>query len=396
MIESPSPIYMGEGKSVFEIGPDSSNKDGYWRTALGVLKDDGYLRIFSDVSLHTSCILFPIKETDLSYDIFQEKKVVIQSIHLPSTPRTDIQQVDFSLFGRPHCLVLHRHSSSPPTANNSSSNSNSNSSRPSSYSSFSNSKSVEEPVYLCFPSIVAMQTWKVKLLCFAKPEFLDSGLGLLDDNHSNPLRTSSRGGRISLDSYSDEDFSDDDDDVNEFDHEEGKENVEAKSEGRCRIFRSITVVINEGRGIGELGSEIIRAAPVSAIERERRSNSERSQSPSGNGGAWSSAENLPSTSSTNDSNSLSKSTSSSSMPNSRVHPRGASAGGSLRDRDRTESSGAGGGSGNSSVAGIDTFCEVILDGEVVGRTSIKRGTTSPYWNETFELGLVKFLIFTES
>lgn len=49
IIESPSPLFMGEGKSVFEIGPDSSNKDGYWRAAMGVLKDDGYLRIFSDV-----------------------------------------------------------------------------------------------------------------------------------------------------------------------------------------------------------------------------------------------------------------------------------------------------------------------------------------------------------
>lgn len=232
-----------------------------------------------------------------------------------------------------------------------------------------------------------MQTWKVKLLCFAKPEFLDSGLGLLDDY--NPLSRSSSRRKMAQDSYSDH-FSDDDD-LDEFDDDEvgGENEVSSKlSEGRCRIFRSITVVINEGRGIGELGSEIIRAAPVSAIERERRSNSERSNSPgrTGGNGAWSSAENL---NSTNESTSLRKTASVSSIPNSRVQPRGASAGGSLRDRDRTESNGGGGSAGNNSVTGIDTFCEVIMDGEVVGRTSIKRGTTSPYWNETFELGLVR-------
>ena len=34
---------------------------------------------------------------------------------------------------------------------------------------------------------------------------------------------------------------------------------------------------------------------------------------------------------------------------------------------------------------MDCYCEILIDGEIRGKTSIKRNTQRPFWSEDFEL-----------
>lgn len=259
---------------------------------------------------------------------------MIHSIYLPSTPRTSISRVDYSLFGRPHCLVLRRSHISPHSSTSTTSS-------PHKYFSTSNGTSrpvLEEPIYLCLPSMAAMQTWLVMLLCFSRPEFLASPIA----NMTSAPSTSTR-------AYEEED------DESSVQHNPNKptSSDDEKVEARCRIYRSITIAINEGRGIGELGTEIIRSAPQTSNPNSDRSSSQPS--------------------STSIERSPSKSHSVSSIPNSRVQPRGTGVGTSLRDHE-------------TGATGIDTYCEISVEGEVLSRTSVRKGTVSPFWNERFVFG----------
>ena len=33
---------------------------------------------------------------------------------------------------------------------------------------------------------------------------------------------------------------------------------------------------------------------------------------------------------------------------------------------------------------MDSYCEIMVEGEIRGKTSIKKGTLRPLWNEDFE------------
>lgn len=44
------PLREKTSRSTFGIGPTSATKDAAWRKVTGVLRDDGYFRIFSEVS----------------------------------------------------------------------------------------------------------------------------------------------------------------------------------------------------------------------------------------------------------------------------------------------------------------------------------------------------------
>lgn len=184
------------------------------------------------------------------------------------------------------------------------------------------------------PSTVAGQTWIVMAHCFARPEFFLGAVPRPRNRSEAPWQL------------------DDVDDEVAFD---GAGPTEADS--RCRIFRSVHISINEGRGIGEPGSEVVRPPPKAAAE--RRAPSERENSTPA-----SSVDNLASN---GVEGSPGRASSTSSAPATRIQPRG----GEFRERDE------------STLAGIDTFCEIVLEGDVVARTSVRKGTTSPFWNEAF-------------
>lgn len=40
---------MTSSKATFTVGPTSSSKEGSWRKVTGVMRDDGYFRVFSEV-----------------------------------------------------------------------------------------------------------------------------------------------------------------------------------------------------------------------------------------------------------------------------------------------------------------------------------------------------------
>ncbi|KAK4702288.1 hypothetical protein P7C70_g3933, partial [Phenoliferia sp. Uapishka_3] len=297
------------GKASFGVGPSSSTKEGSWRKVTGVMRDDGYFRVFS------------------------EDTVILHSIHLPSVLRTDVRLVDPSLFGRPNCLVIHRRQASPqtpglqtkPSRTSSSSSSPLNGSRTSS----------DDPLYICMPSIVTCQSWLVMAHCFARPEFYSGAKSSLQDALENDPNL---------------DGSDGDD----------SDPGEEVPDQRCRIFRSITISINEGRGIGEQGTEIVRPASKSSLERRPDVGREGS-------GSSASIESFP-LSTTSGGGGVSDNPSPSranAPPAMRLHR-----GDNSRDN------------GDSSQ-GMDTFCEISMDGDALARTSIRKGTTSPFWNECF-------------
>ncbi|GAA5833590.1 hypothetical protein JCM9279_001570 [Rhodotorula babjevae] len=199
----------GREKAVF--GPAAASRDGRWRRATGVLRDDGYFRVFG--------------ESD---------KAVVHNVHLPSLGRSDVRLVDHSLFGRPNCISLSRSHAAPPTPHR-------HSFSPSA-SSLPSPPRLDETVYLCFPSVVATQVWLVMAQCFARPEFyLASGAAT-----PRPLRSAA-----ASDSGTD---SADDDRPDEL-------------ESGCRIFRSLHLSIAEGRALGELATEVVRPGPKSSWER---------------------------------------------------------------------------------------------------------------------------------
>ena len=186
---------------------------------------------------------------------------------------------------------------------------------------------------MCMPSIVATQSWIVMAHCFARPEYFTAAGGSLAQS---PAQGHSKGRAGRSDGEEDDNLVED-------------PNLNTNDE-RCRIFRSISISINEGRGIGELGTEIARPTPKSSYDRKLDGDRDGSSS------ASASIEGFPLSTAGSDAPSPARA-------------------GAVRlhrvDGSREQSE------------GMDTFCEMSLDGDALARTSIRKGTTSPFWNESF-------------
>ncbi|GAA5989553.1 hypothetical protein JCM11641_004595 [Rhodosporidiobolus odoratus] len=299
-------------------------REGGWKRATGVLRDDGCFRIFS--------------ESD---------KTVLHSVHIPSLSRTDVRSVDHSLFGRPNCISLIRRQTGPTTPHRTSFQPNSSTSSSSSlYSSLPSSSSSgksDEPLYLCFPSVVATQVWLVMTQCFARPEYyLASGAAT-----PRPLGKARGGAPPGYPSNSGSDS--DPDPLQNGGAGKGSQSKPDELEASCRIYRSVVLTINEGRALGELATEVIRPGPKTSWERsgaDRGDLDGGTTSFSSSGGDAYSNEAAP-----------------------------------AKPRMQSRPGLVGGGEGKEDGSS-ETFCEIEMGGEVVARTSVRKGT-SPFWNEAF-------------
>ncbi|GAA6001399.1 hypothetical protein JCM10207_006649 [Rhodosporidiobolus poonsookiae] len=309
-----------KGKGSSSGGASPIGRDGGWRRATGVLRDDGHFRVFSD-----------------------SDKSVLHSVHLPSLSRTDVRLVDHSLFGRPNCIAISRKIATPSTPHRASFQPTSTHSSSSSSLLQSTSKS-DEPLYLCFPSIIASQVWLVMAHCFARPEYyLASGAAT-----PRALRTARLGNQLG---YPSDSGTESDGDAT------GQGSAEPDElESSCRIYRSLHLSINEGRALGELATEVVRPGPKSSWERPglERGESDSTTSFSAGGGDTSFSSTVG----------YGSDVSPIKMPRLQSRP-----------------SAMGGGDGGKDDAG-ETFCEVEVNGEVVARTSMRKGS-SPFWNEGF-------------
>lgn len=186
------------------------------------------------------------------------------------------------------------------------------------------------------PSQVIAETWIVMSRCFARPEVFTAGV--------QRTRTLSSAQRY-----------DEDDSTDEGGDEEG--------DSPCRIYRSITLSITEGRGIGEPGTEVMRSSARASMDRKYPAVGR-----DGTKSTTSSVENFHLNATESLGSSGSKSSSS-----PRILPRTT---GEAREREE-------------SVGSSDQiFCELLLEGEVRARTSCRKGTTSPLWNENFSFEYV--------
>lgn len=170
--------------------------------------------------------------------------------------------------------------------------------------------------------------------CFAKPEYIERAL----PTTPRPVLHERRS-RIGLGSGEDPGVSAlerPDDDV---------------SDTLCRVYRSLYVSISEGKGVGERGVETIRRGPKSSIDSARRGFSDDGKS------SMASVEGAEA------------SPSKKSIPMPKIGSR--SYGGDSKDEHS-----------------ISTFCEVVLEGEVIARTSERKATSSPFFNESFSFTCV--------
>lgn len=141
----------------------------------------------------------------------------------------------------------------------------------------------------------------------------------------------------------------------------------------CRIYRSLVLSIQEGRALGDLATEVVRPGPKSSWERpafERGESDSSFFSPSGGGGGGSDLGHGEAS------------------PARGGVPR-------LQSRQSTDPRGSGGGGvgEKEGEGGIEAFCEIEMGGEIVGRTSVRKGT-GPFWNETFTFSYDSPFIFT--
>ena len=127
---------------------------------------------------------------------------------------------------------------------------------------------------------------------------------------------------------------------------------------KSRLWRSLTITIIEGRGIGELADQPLRT-PNSSNELHATRSPSSSAEPLSKAASTSSSSNRPL-----------------SLGFGSPARGGAIGEASTRDRDTD---------GNSN---LDTFVEIVLNGEVVIRSSVRKSTTSPFFAESFTLRLV--------
>ncbi|KAK4054539.1 hypothetical protein OIV83_001033 [Microbotryomycetes sp. JL201] len=272
-------------------------RDGSWHKAIGVLRDDGYFRVYA------------------------EDKSALHSVHLPSLNRHDIRPLDRSVFDKPNCVVIYRKKGSHITPFNSTFH-------PSATDSAIRN-AAEEPVFVRMPSIVAMQTWLVMAHCFAKPEFyLSTGATTPRPMRTPKVASFNEALAADLTPYEDDTSA----------------SQGGADDTRCRVFRSLYVSINEGKNIGRAAVEVVRHGPKPSLEVVHRP-----------------------ASFDNDTSTLD------------VSPTKTTGGGFSRLANIAFGS-------EKDSAEIDSFCEVLLDGDVVARTSVRPKTNCPFWNEGFTFG----------
>ncbi|SCZ88811.1 BZ3500_MvSof-1268-A1-R1_Chr2-1g04651 [Microbotryum saponariae] len=275
---------------------------------------------------------------DGTFRILGEDKTVIRTVNLGTTPRSDVRLVDPSLFGASNCVSIRMQSTLTPFPPSPSGMSHSSSSLGlgllSSSSSFSSSRlggtnmsADAETLYLRMPSIVATQIWFGMAHCCAMPDVVQGNT--LDSTYGSCGGLGIEEGVAGGNMGSEVDGAGD------------------RNEGGFRVFRSLSLTICEGRSIGEPGTEKLRATP--GIEHdtslsEMFSGSESTTSPI-KGSASSTASSIQ-----------------------RIPGRtGQGWHESNKDADSSP----------------DTYCEIIINDEVMAKTTLRKGTASPFWNETF-------------
>ena len=186
------------------------------------------------------------------------------------------------------------------------------------------SEAIREPLMLWMPTFVAAQTWLVVARCLAQPEIYP------------PLASAASS------SESDED---------------------AEDVARCRVWRSLTVTVSEARRLGE---------PTTLDESPMSSSPSFAPSPSFAGGLAS----LLGASTTARAPKSSLDSAAGESTTSRP---------SLRTQESISSDLS---SKGESASSLECFCEISVDGIVHARTTVQRGTTSPFWRETFTFSCV--------
>ena len=271
--------------------------------------------------------------------------MILSSVRIPLMSRYDIRMVDHSLFDDGNCVVIYRRHATPATPFTSTFTPSS-----SPAGSMTGRPIIEDPLYLRMTSVAACQSWLVMLQCFAKPEILEAA----QPPPQKPLlfqrRSHSFLGHNASDTGSVRSSVNGDHLITRQEHIGGSPqpssntNSPASAETRCRVFRSLALSINEGRGIGERGVETVRGAPKSSLD----SNRQGATSPVGSSADY---ENSPS-----------KLSAAMGLP--RLGARAYSS----EARNEHE---------------VTSFCEIVMEGEVIARTSERKSTTSPFFNESF-------------
>lgn len=321
--------------------PSTSGKEGMWRRATSALRGDGYLRIFSEVCIRQDSFHCAYSSLILYLRTCMQDKVSLHSIHVPSMSRSDIRAVDHSLFDDSNCVVVYRRQTVPPTPFTPISTI---SSTPS-----GSRAAIEEPLYLRLTSIAATQSWLVMVQCFATPEILEAALPPPEKPLLFQRRSKSTLGETSL-AWDDTSARSSVYVQNPLPRSspQSSPSIDGMPESRCRVYRSLAISINEGRGIGERGNETVRTGPKSSLDSMRhRLDRDGATSPVSGSIEF------------------------------EASPGKMSVIGLSR---------FGGRSHSSELRGeheLTSFCEIVLEGEVIARTSERKSTSSPFFNENF-------------
>ncbi|GAA5869722.1 hypothetical protein JCM3774_003832 [Rhodotorula dairenensis] len=207
-----------ERRVVSSNGPASPAISGQWKRVSAVLRDDGYLRIYSD-----------------------NDNRILRTVQLAHQNQCGIRLVDHSLFGRPNCLCIDVGASAAIT--------------PASVSASSLSLPLPlkhpAPLYLCLPSLVTAHVWFVMTRCFASPDE-----STFDAQSLQRLRR--RSGDLQL--FKDEEVEEEGRQPKEIDALSGEQ------KDGYRIVRSLQLCVNECRGLNEATSDSLRSASKSSSE----------------------------------------------------------------------------------------------------------------------------------
>ncbi|SCV71837.1 BQ2448_4531 [Microbotryum intermedium] len=320
----------------FANSVDVGKKDGSWKKVTALLKEDGTFRILGEVSASGVCKRSSKTFAEVGWH-FQDK-AVIRTVNLGTTPRSDIRLVDPSLFGALNCVSIRIQSPVNPFPTSPSGMSHYSSSLGLGLLASSSSSSLSrlggtniladaETLYLRMPSIVATQVWLAMAHCCAVPDLVpgDPLDSTYDSRGCFGIEGSVAVGDMELDVQGPGD----------------------RNERGFRVFRSLSITICEGRSIGEPGTEKLRATPGTEHDTslsEMFAGTEATSSPI-KGSASSTASSIQ-----------------------RIPVRtGQGWHESNKDADSSP----------------DTYCEIVINDEVMAKTTLRKGTASPFWNETF-------------
>lgn len=274
-----------------------------------------------------------------------------------------------SLFDEPFCVVLNRRRATIPLYSHSASKSTSSLQSVTSstaganihnpfdarnYASASPGYTIDSSLYLYLSSLVAAQSFIASAHCYARPEFLGSALN--DDFESMGNETTME--------KDDEDDIDGDDDMT-------KSRATAEL---CRVWRTMTITLNEGRGIGDFvgGVDGMKSLSKSSLSSTALAQPIPSRL---------TARRFDSTSSVSTFEGYSPRRSDS------ITNRSALAGALIAPRMMSRGGGIGGGGDSTrerdelGTIGFDLFAEIAWQGETLARSAVSRGTSSPSWRE---------------